>query len=94
MIEAVDLNADEDSNVAPVTQHANEIDKAVGARPSFDPGTERIHAQYYLMNDLGIYARNEDDEIQHVHRLDDEKYRQLIQSLNKEQKNSSIMCYI
>ncbi len=38
------------------------------------------------MNDLGIYARHEDDQIQHVNKLDDEKYRQLVQSLNKEQK--------
>ena len=78
-------------SIAPGAQHSNEIDAGIGSNLSefygcFHPGAETLHSRYDMLNDVGIFARTQDDEIQQVHRLGDTEYRSLARSLNKEQK--------
>eukprot|EP00112_Aurelia_sp_Birch-Aquarium-sp1_P005333 Seg1603.9 transcript_id=Seg1603.9/GoldUCD/mRNA.D3Y31 product="hypothetical protein" protein_id=Seg1603.9/GoldUCD/D3Y31 len=91
-IESVDANIDDTYyNVAPSAQHADQYDEYVSARPSqqfgcFQPGVNPLHNQYDLMTDFGIFPRTNDQEIQNLYKLDDAQYRNLLRSLNKQQK--------
>ena len=76
--------------VAPNTQYRDEQDKEIGSKFSelfgcFDPGKDKQHAEYDLINDIGIYPRTNDEELM-VKRLKDADFRKLLQSLNVEQK--------
>ena len=78
-------------NPAPVAQHNYAIDENIGSQLSqtygcFDPGSNRLHNQYDLYNDFGLFARSNDDEEIQQHRIQDTEYRNLVSSLNKEQK--------
>lgn len=47
-------------DIAPNTQHREKQDEEIGAKPSalygcFDPGTNKQHNQYDLMDDIGIF---------------------------------------
>jgi hypothetical protein len=87
-----DIESEESSSVvAPNAQYRDEQDKEIGSKASelfgcFDPGKDKQHAEYDLINDIGIYARTNDDEELLVKRLKDTDFRKLVQSLNIEQK--------
>ena len=87
-----DIESEESSTVvAPNAQHRDEQDKGIGSKASelfgcFDPGKDKQHAEYDLINDIGIYPRTNDDEELLVKRLKDADFRKLVQSLNIEQK--------
>ena len=51
-----------------------------------DAGKDKQHAEYDLINDIGIYPKTNDDEELVVKRLKDADFRKLVQSLNVEQK--------
>ena len=87
-----DIESEESGNiVAPNAQYRDEQDKEIGSKLSelfgcFDPGKDKQHAEYDLINDIGIYPRTNDDEELVVKRLKDADFRKLVQSLNVEQK--------
>jgi endonuclease/exonuclease/phosphatase (EEP) superfamily protein YafD len=86
-----DIESDEYNIVAPNAQYRDEQDKDIGSKESelfgcFDPGKNKQHSQYDLINDIGIYPRTNDDEELVIKRLKDEDFRKLVQSLNIEQK--------
>ena len=63
------------SNVAPNAEHANEQDCAIKEKPSellacFDPGSNKQHSQYDLLDDIG-----QEDLV--VKRISDDEYRTL-----------------
>ncbi|CAB4028779.1 ATP-dependent DNA helicase PIF1 [Paramuricea clavata] len=77
--------------VAPNAQYRDEQDKDIGSKVSelfgcFDPGKDKQHTEYDLINDIGIYPRTNDDEELVLKRLKDADFRKLVQSLNVEQK--------
>lgn len=70
------------SNVAPNVEHANEQDCAIKEKPSellacFDPGSNKQHSQYDLLDDIGIFPRCIDQEDLVVKRISDDEYRNL-----------------
>ena len=87
-----DIESEESSSIiAPNTQYRDEQDGEIGSKVSelfgcFDPGKDKQHAEYDLINDIGIYSRTNDDEGLVVKRLKDADFRKLVQSLNIEQK--------
>ena len=87
-----DIESEESGNiVAPNAQYRDEQDREIGSKLSelfgcFDPGKDKQHAEYDLINDIGIYPRTNDDEELVVKRLKDADFRKLVQSLNVEQK--------
>ena len=79
-----DIESEESGNiVAPNAQYRDEQDREIGC---FDPGKDKQHAEYDLINDIGIYPRTNDDEELVVKKLKDADFRKLVQSLNVEQK--------
>lgn len=79
--------------VAPNAQRNNEHDLAAKTKPSelygcFDLGTSKQHSQYDLLDDIGIFPRSNDEEELVVKHINDNDYRQFVQSLNKKQKES------
>ena len=87
-----DIESEEFGNiVASKTQYRDEQDREIGSRVSelfgsFDPGKDKQHAEYDLINDIGTYPRTNDDEDLVVKRLKDTDFRKFVQSLNIEQK--------
>ena len=87
-----DIESEESGNiVAPNAQYRDEQDREIGSKLSelfgcFDPGRDKQHAEYDLINDIGIYPRTNDDEELVVKGLKDADFRKLVQSLNVEQK--------
>jgi hypothetical protein len=78
-------------NVAPNTQHIDEQDLTVGKKASdlfgcFDPGTNKQHSQYDLLDDVGIFPRSSKNEELVIKRMQDGDFRKLVRSLNREQK--------
>lgn len=79
-------------NVAPNAQHMNEQDCAVKIKPSellfgcFDPGKNKKHNEYDLLDDIGIFARNNDEEELLIKRMSDHDYYALVRSLNEKQR--------
>ena len=76
----------EENLVAPNTQYRDEQDREIGLKASelfgcFDPGKDKQHAQYDLINDIGIHPQTNDDEELVVKRLNDADFRKLVQSL-------------
>ena len=92
-----DIESEESGNiVAPNAQYRDEQDREIGSKLSelfgcFDPGKDKQHAEYDLINNIGIYPRANDDEALVLRRLKDADFRKLVQSLNVEQKNFFIM---
>ena len=86
-----DIESEESGNiVAPNAQYRDEQDREIGSKLSelfgcFDPGKDKQHADYDLINDIGIYPKTNDDEELVVRRLKDADFRKLVQSLNVEQ---------
>ena len=88
VIDNVEL--EEFGNVAPNIQYKEELDQAIGTKPSsmfrcFDPGTNKQHNYYDLMIDTGIFPRTSDNEELVVKRLSDKQFRVLVRSLNMKQ---------
>ena len=87
-----DIESEESSTiVAPNAQYRDEQDKEIGSKASkllgcFDPGKDKQHVEYDLINDIGIYPRTNDDKELLVKRLKDSDFSKLVQSLNIEQK--------
>ena len=78
-------------NVAPNAEHINQQDCSVEDKPSelfgcFDPGKNKQHNQYDLLDDIGIFPRGNDQEELVVKRMSDDDYRKLVRSLNEKQK--------
>ena len=76
--------------VAPNAQYRDEQDKEIGSKSSelfgcFDPGKDKQHVEYDLINYIGMYPRTNDDEGLLVKRLKDDDFRKLPQSVNIEQ---------
>ena len=90
-MEILDNNElEEFGNVAPTAQYNDQQDQNTGTKPSelfgcFDPGSNKQHSQYDLLDDEGIFPRTNDDEELVVKRMDDCSYRHLVRSLNREQ---------
>ena len=53
---------------------------------------DKQHADYDLINDIGIYPRTNDDKELVGKRLKDADFRKLVQSLNIEQKEFFLPC--
>ena len=87
-------------NVAPNVEHINQQDCTVKDKPSelfscFDPGKNKQHNQYDLLDDIGIFPRSSDQEELVVKRMSDDDYRRLVRSLNEKQRQFFfIMSYI
>ena len=87
-----DIESEEFGNVvAPNAQYRDEQDKDIGSKETelfgrFDPGKDKQHTEYDLINDIGIYPRTNDDEELVAKRLKDDDFRKFVQSLNIEQK--------
>ncbi len=87
-----DIESEESSTVvAPNAQYRDEEDKEIDSKASelfgcFDPGEDKQHVVYDLINDIGIYPRTNDDVELLVKRLKDADFRKLVQSLNIKQK--------
>ncbi|XP_078352070.1 uncharacterized protein LOC144636749 [Oculina patagonica] len=86
-------NAEYDNfeSVAPNAEHMNKQDCAVEEKPSelfgcFDPGKNKQHSQYDLLDDIGIFPRSNDDEELLIKRMSDVDYYALVRSLNEEQR--------
>lgn len=80
-----------DDSVAPNAQHINDQDSAKKQKPSelfgcFDPGSNKQHSQYDLLDDIGIFPRCDDQEDLLVKRISNEEYHQLVRSLNEKQR--------
>ena len=85
------IESEEFASVAPNAQHRDEQDQEIGSKNSemygcFDPGKEKQHKQYDLMDDMGIFPRANDEEELVVKRMKDHDFRKLVQSLNVQQK--------
>ena len=85
--------------VAPNTKHINKQDCAVKNQPSecfgcFDPGKSKQHSQYDLLDDIGIFPRNSDEENLVIKRMSDDDYYALVRSLNEKQRQFFIMSCI
>ena len=87
-----DIESEESAScVASNAQYRDEQDNEIRSKFSelygcFDPGKDKQHAEYDLINNIGIYPRTNDDEELVVKRLKDADFRKLVQSLNIEQK--------
>ena len=77
--------------VAPNAQHINEQDIATNQKPSelfgcFNPGNNRQHSQYDLLDDIGIFPRCDGQEELLVKRISNDEYCKLVRSLNEKQR--------
>lgn len=52
----------------------------------FDPGNNKLHSQYDLVDDIGIFPRCNDHEELVVKHLSDAEYHKLVRSLNEKQR--------
>ena len=73
-------------DVAPNTQHGDEQDQEIGAKPSplfwcFGPGKNKQPNQCDLMNNIGIFPRTNNDDDFMVKRMTDDEFRKLARSL-------------
>ena len=94
-----DVNHENFDNVAPNSEHINKQDYAVKDKPSelfgcFDPGKNKQHSQYDLLDDIGIFPRSNDNEELLVKCMSDNDYYALVRSLSENQRKFFIMCYI
>ena len=79
------------NSVAPNAQHINEQDCATKQKPSelfgcFDPGNNKQHSQYDLLDDIGIFPRCDDQEELLLKRISNDEYCKLVRSLNEKQR--------
>ena len=86
-------NAEYDNfnNVAPNTEHINNQDCANKNMPSelfgcFDPGKNKQHKQYDLLDDIGIFPRTNDEDELVIKRMSNDYYYTLAHSMNEKQQ--------
>ena len=85
-------------NVAPNAEHINKQDCAVKDKASelfgsFDPGKNKHHIQYDLLDDIGIFPRNNDQEELVIKHLSNDDYHTLVHSLNEKQRQFFLSCF-
>jgi len=85
------VECDDFNNVAPNAEHINKQDCAVKDKPSelfgcFDPGKNKQHSRYDLLDDIGIFPRSNDKEELVIKRISDDDYYALVRSLNEKQR--------
>ena len=80
-------NAEYDNfdNVAPNTEHINNQDCAIKNKPS--ELLNKQHKQYYLLDDIGIFPRTNDEDELIIKRMSDDYYYTLVRSLNEKEPN-------
>lgn len=83
--------------VAPNAEHINKQDATVKEKPSelfgcFDPGKNKVHSQYDLLNDIGIFPRSNEEEELVIKRMSDDNYYALVRSLNEKQRQFFLPC--
>ena len=75
--------------LAPNAEHINKQDSVVKEKPSefgcFDPGKNKGHSQYNLLDDIGIFPRSNDEEELVIKRMFDDNCYALVRSLNGKQ---------
>ena len=86
------VECDQCNTIAPNAQHLDEQDRLAQKQASqlfgcFDPGKNTDHSHYDLINDIGIYPSSNNVELP-TNRKNDTDFRNLVRSLNKEQKQS------
>ena len=91
------VECDNFENVAPNAEHINKQDCAVKDKPSelfgcFDPGKNKQHSQYDLLDDIGIFPRSNDNEELLIKRISDNDYYALVRSLNEKQRQFFLSC--
>ena len=86
-------NAEYDNfdNVAPNTKHINNQDCTIKNKPSelfgcFDPGKNKQHKQYELLDDIGIFLRTNDEDELVIKHMSGDDYYTLVHSLNEKQQ--------
>ncbi|XP_078343176.1 uncharacterized protein LOC144628926 [Oculina patagonica] len=84
-------------NVAPNAEHINKQDCAVKEKPSelfgcFDPGKNKQHSEYDLLDDIGIFPRSNDQDELVTKRVSDDDYYALVRSLNEKQRQFFLSC--
>ena len=84
-------------NTALNAEHINKQDCAVKRKPGellgcFDPGKNKQHSQYDLLDDIGIFPRNNDNEDFLIKPTSDDDYYTLAYSLNEEQRQFFLSC--
>ena len=52
----------------------------------FDPGNDKQHSQFDLLDDIGIFTRCDDQEELLVKSISNDEYRKLVRSLNEKQR--------
>ena len=85
-------------NVAPNAEHINKQDCAVKDKASelfgcFDPGKNKQHIQYDLLDDIGIFPRSNDQEELVIKHLSNDDYHTLVRSLNEKQRQFFLSCF-
>ena len=90
---------DDFDTVAPNAEQINKQDCVVKEKCSelfgcFDPGKNKEHNQYDLLDDIEIFPRCDDEEELVIKRMSDNNYYALVGSLNEKQRQFLIMCYI
>jgi len=96
------VECDDFNGVAPNAEHINKQDCAVKDKPGelsgcFDPGKNKQHSRYDLLDDtcIGIFPRSNDQEELVIKRISDDDYYALVRSLNEKQRQFFfIMSYI
>ena len=84
-------------NVAPNAEHINKQDCALQGKPSelfgcFDPGKNKEHGKYDLLDDIGIFPRNKDDDELLLKCMSNDDYYALVRSLNEKQRQFFLSC--
>ena len=98
MEDIINVECDNFDNVAPNAEHINQQDCAIKDKPSelfgcFDPGKNKKHSQYDLLDDVGIFPRCNDQEELVVKYISAGEYRKLVQSLNEKQRQFFLPCF-
>ena len=84
-------------NVAPNTEHINNQDGTIKNKPNelfgcFDPGKNKQHKQFDLLDDTGIFPRTKDEDELVIKRMSDDYYYTLVGSLNEKQRQFFLSC--
>ena len=82
---------DDFDTVAPNAEQINKQDCVVKEKCSelfgcFDPGKNKEHNQYDLLDDIEIFPRCDDEEELVIKRMSDNNYYALVRSLNEKQR--------
>ena len=84
------MECNQSVSVAPNMQHLDEQDQLAQIQGiqlfgCFDPGKNKDHSHYDLMDDMGIYPSSNTVELA-ANRMNNADFRSVVRSLNKEQR--------